>query len=103
KATGKHGKSRGAPPLLLALRQINSPDPEHPFRKLALVMIDKGADVKAQDKRGFTALHHAAGMGDVELVKLLLAKGASKEVSNEDGKTPLDMATGEAQAYLAAH
>lgn len=103
KAQGKHGKSRGAPPLLLALRQINSPDPEHPFRKLAILMVEKGADVKAQDKQGFTALHHAAGLGDGELVKLLVAKGASKEVKNEDGMSPLDMATGEAKDYLSAH
>ncbi|MGE0490064.1 MAG: ankyrin repeat domain-containing protein [Vulcanimicrobiota bacterium] len=103
KAKGKHGKSKGAPPLLLALRQINSADPDHPFRNLAIVIIEKGADVRAQDKSGFTALHHAAGLGDVELVKLLLAKGASKEVKNEEGKTPLDLATGEAKEYLSTH
>jgi hypothetical protein len=37
-----------------------------------------------------TALHHAAGQGDYEIVSLLIEHGASMEILNGFGATPLN-------------
>lgn len=92
---GELAKSGGNPVVLLSLRQVDSDPPGNPFRNFALKLVDAGADVNAVDGRGFTALHHAAGLDDIELVKHLLEKGAQTKVENADGKTPLDMARSE--------
>lgn len=41
---------------------------------------------------GDTPLHIAAGLGDEQLVKLLLSKGANKDIRNRVGKTAYDVA-----------
>ena len=41
----------------------------------AAALVEAGAEVKVADRRGNTPLHTAAQMGDLELVKKLLAKG----------------------------
>ena len=43
---------------------------------LARLLIDKGADVNANQKGGWTALMSAAASGNIATVKLLLDKGA---------------------------
>jgi len=48
--------------------------------------------VNTQPAQRWTALHQAAGVGDKETVKLLLAKGADKAAKNRDGQTPLQVA-----------
>jgi len=57
--------------------------------------IDAGADINAQDKDGWTALHLAARHGNSEAVRLLLDNGANPDLvtkPNEDGITALDLA-----------
>ncbi|HSI34810.1 MAG: ankyrin repeat domain-containing protein [Phycisphaerae bacterium] len=56
--------------------------------KLAL---QKNPDVNHADADGYTALHAAAENGHVEIVKLLLAKGADRD-KRSLGKTPADLA-----------
>jgi ankyrin repeat protein len=56
--------------------------------------IDLGNDVKAADSRGFTALHGAAYLGDNEMVKYLVSKGADVKVKSRTGDSPADMANG---------
>lgn len=41
------------------------------------------------DEKGYTALHWAAAMGDVEVVKDLLRRGANIDVQGKNGRTPL--------------
>jgi uncharacterized protein len=55
----------------------------------ALKLIAEGADVRAKDVDGTTALHWAAHHANVELVGKLLEKGAEVNVSNDYGSTPM--------------
>jgi ankyrin repeat protein/biotin operon repressor len=50
--------------------------------KAAIVLVESGAEVKVADRRGNTPLHTAAQLGDLELVKNLLAKGADPNARN---------------------
>jgi ankyrin repeat protein len=56
--------------------------------------VDLGNDVKAADSRGYTALHGAAYLGDNEMVKYLVSKGADVRVKSRPGDSPADMANG---------
>ena len=44
-----------------------------------------------QDKNGNTALHLAYARRDVKMIRLLKRFGASENIKNKSGKTPLDM------------
>ena len=52
-------------------------------------LLDRGADVNAQDNHGDGPLHGAAQTGNVEILDLLLAKGANPNLMNKEGGTPL--------------
>lgn len=58
-------------------------------RAAVSAMIAKGADVNARNNYGWTALSHAALIGNTELVKLLLAHGADVNAHDQSGWTPL--------------
>ena len=51
-------------------------------------LLDRGVDVGASD--GMTALHWAAGGGHLDMMRLLIARGAPLETKNEFGGTVLD-------------
>ena len=53
----------------------------------AMALVDGGADPNVTDKTKNTPLHAAAQAGALDLVKKLLAKGASPNVHNEQVKT----------------
>ncbi|MDD5717905.1 MAG: ankyrin repeat domain-containing protein [Sulfuricurvum sp.] len=55
-------------------------------------LIDKGADVNAQDAGGASALHLAAWKGYTSIALLLIHKGASGQLLSNEGMTPLDVA-----------
>jgi ankyrin repeat protein len=58
----------------------------------ALLLIERGADVKAVDSGGYTPLHIAAENGQVAAVKALLARGADPHAVDAEDKTPLSRA-----------
>ncbi len=56
-----------------------------------------GVDVNAHDFAGYTAVHHAAGRGDNEMIKYLVSKGADVKAVARNGQTTADMANGPVQ------
>jgi Ankyrin repeats (3 copies)/Ankyrin repeat len=54
--------------------------------------VDEALDIHARDSLDWTKLHSAAFVGKIELVKLLLAKGAAVNAKAKDGTTPLHLA-----------
>jgi ankyrin repeat protein len=59
----------------------------------ARAAIEVGADVRATNRDGDTALHLASALGLNSVVQLLADKGADLEARNKRGQTPLAMAT----------
>jgi ankyrin repeat protein len=78
-------------------------------------LIESHADLRAGTKQGFTALHFAARVGDLESVKLLLAAGVDINLQTQagdgeggrgatgSGYTPLLVATVRAQVAVALY
>ena len=71
----------------------------------ALSLIAHGAGVTVQNNKCETPLHLAIfGVGEAELVKTLLAKGADVNAVDQDGQTPLDQTfDADITALLKAH
>jgi RNA polymerase sigma factor (sigma-70 family) len=73
----------------------------------AKVLIEAGADVTPRrggtgwPRAGWTALHYAASFGLVELVELLIARGADIDALDDEGNTPLRVAIELAQEGVA--
>ncbi len=59
--------------------------------------------LNAKDDYGNTPLHCAAQIGNIEAVKLLIAKGAYFNIKNEKDETPCDVATYEVKTLLARY
>lgn len=68
----------------------------------AATLLSNGADPNAREPHGSTALHAAAARGSIELVEVLLRKGARTDALDDDGRRPLDLAApaGEVAALL---
>lgn len=57
-------------------------------------LLDHGAPIDGQDSQyGNTALHAAAMNGNLEVVQLLVERGADPSIRNKEGKTPYEEAT----------
>jgi ankyrin repeat protein len=66
-------------------------------KKIAIYLLDHGADVNAKDKHGFTPLSIAAHNGNLPFVDLLILRGADLHLANNQGATPLIMAANNGQ------
>ncbi|VDN03065.1 unnamed protein product [Thelazia callipaeda] len=64
------------------------------------VLLENGADANVSDYWGFTPLHEAAAWGKADICVLLLQHGASAHSENADGKTPQDLADGDAKTVF---
>jgi len=62
--------------------------------------VELGMDVNAVNSMGLTAVHGAANRGSDEILKFLVAQGASVNVKDKEGRTPLNWAEG---VFLATH
>jgi uncharacterized protein len=57
--------------------------------------------VNERDSQGLTALHHAAGRGDNEMILYLISKGAEVTAVGKKGETVADLANGPRQRIQA--
>jgi serine/threonine-protein phosphatase 6 regulatory ankyrin repeat subunit A/serine/threonine-protein phosphatase 6 regulatory ankyrin repeat subunit B len=64
-------------------------------------LLEAGANVKAVDKGGRTALHWAAGNGYKDICELLISKGADVNARNNDGFTALRLAIDSGRTNVA--
>jgi ankyrin repeat protein len=55
------------------------------------LLIDAGADIDAVCEEGNTPLHHAILMGEFEIARILIRRGANQGVQNHEGKKPRDL------------
>jgi len=55
-------------------------------------LFEKGASINASGSDGMTPMHHAALLGESEIIQLLLKKGAVVDSKNSKGETALMMA-----------
>ena len=62
----------------------------------------KNVNVNAQDDNGATALHHVASKGFVEIAKTLIEHGADKQSKDQQGHTPLMVASAHHHKQLVA-
>ena len=56
------------------------------------MLIQAGGEVNMKNDGGWTPLHTASRRGYVEVITALLAAGADKTTTNQDGDTPHDCA-----------
>lgn len=56
--------------------------------------VELGNDLNAAENRGYTALHGAAYLGNDEMIKYLISKGAKIDAVSKAGDTVADMANG---------
>lgn len=63
------------------------------------MLIEAGIDVNAVNGRGQTALHGAALMGFDDVIRFLAGNGATLDVEDSRGFTPLEVALGEAGGF----
>jgi ankyrin repeat protein len=56
------------------------------------LLLENDAPADVRQEGGWTPLHEAAQIGDLEMVRDLLQHRADPQARNNDGKTPADMA-----------
>lgn len=61
--------------------------------KIVSLLLERGADVRAKDTRGWTPLHGAAWYNYTEVCELLLQYGADANAKDYEGKTAYDVAS----------
>ena len=67
--------------------------------KAARKLIERGADLTAQDEEGNTPLH-LASYGEVDVARMLIERGADLTAKDKEGKTPLHLASAPPNNFL---
>lgn len=88
-------KDRTTALIMVAGGQPRVPDPDGARTIAAMQMLlARGVDIDAFSTTGQTAMHAAAGRGVDPVVKFLAEKGATLNLPDKQGRTPLDVALG---------
>ena len=57
---------------------------------LAINLLENGKfDLNKQDQQGRTLLHYTGSRGQIDMIELLLEKGADPNIKDKNGNTPL--------------
>jgi ankyrin repeat protein len=93
------GTRDGATPLMAAAgvnwvvaQTFSRSDAE--FLEAAQLCLELGNDVNAVNSQGFTAMHGAANRGFDAMIELLAKAGATLDVKDKQGRTPMTFAEG---------
>lgn len=78
--------------LLRPLHSAVTHDDTEKAVQIVRLLLRAGADVNAQQERGYTPLHRAADRGSLELVQLLLLAAADPLIRSDNGRTAADLA-----------
>ena len=88
-------KDRTTALITVAGGQPRLPDPDGARAIEAMqLLLARGVDIDAFNTTGQTAVHAAAGRGADSVVKFLAGKGATLNLPDKQGRTPLDVALG---------
>ena len=74
--------------------QLGIPVTEASSIEAVKLFLDRGVDINAFNTMGQTAMHLAVARGARNLVTFLAERGATVDVKNKQGRTPLDIALG---------
>ena len=89
----EHGADPSAPSRnVMKVTPLHSAVADGGNTAIAKMLIAAGAEVNVAQRHGWTPLHGAAATGDVEVVRLLLARGADPHAKHDGGATALDLA-----------
>ena len=66
------------------------------------LLLAMGAPIEAENRTGFSALHHAAEAGSMDAARVLLAAGADPMHANKGGQTPAVTARAQGNDEVAA-
>lgn len=69
-------------------------------RELVIALLELGASARAVDRRGFSALHRAAEMGELAIAEALLARGGDPDLEADGGHSPRSLATGRGETVI---
>jgi ankyrin repeat protein len=93
------GTNDGATPLMAAAginwvvaQTFSRSDDE--FLEAARLCLERGADVNAVNSQGFAAVHGAANRGFDAMIRLLAEHGATLDLKDKQGRTPMTFAEG---------
>jgi ankyrin repeat protein len=84
--------NEGLTPIMVLIKRGNTLEIRRYLTSLRVSLLKSGADPNRQDYNGNTALHHAVMANLRDAIPLLINYGASVNVKNNDGQTPLDLA-----------
>ena len=88
---GKTPLHYGIRTMLLGYQSIDMENVIENWRSKITYLIQKRADVNAQDLGGNTPLHDACLSGDLDFVRILLDNNADPTIRNKSGATPLHL------------
>ena len=86
----------------LSMVAATSSIPTNQKIEMSKILLSHGANINATDADNYTVLHAAVGGSDGKYILYLLQNGADKNLKNNDGITPLGLASSMRKSDAAA-